>query len=82
MKTAKALGANAVEKQLKCLKKITRMALLNDWIARDPFVNVRLREKCVEREFLETEEIERLMQKELPIERLRQVRDVFVFCCF
>ncbi len=82
LKTEKGLGVNAVVKQLKCLKKITRMALLNDWISKDPFINVRLREKCVEREFLETEEIERLMQKELPIERLAQVRDVFVFCCF
>ncbi len=42
---------------MKCLKKITRMAMMNDWIGKDPFLNIQLREKCVEREFLETDEM-------------------------
>lgn len=82
LKTEKECGHNAVVKQLKCLKKITRLAMMNDWISKDPFINVKLREKCTERDFLETDEIDLLIKKELTVERLRQVRDVFIFCCF
>lgn len=82
LKTVKDCGHNAVVKQLKCLKKITRMAMMNEWIGKDPFLNIKLREKSAEREFLETEEIEKIMQKEFEVERIRQVRDIFIFCCF
>ncbi len=33
-------------------------------------------------EFLTQEEIQAISSKEIKIERLRQVRDVFLFCCF
>ena len=82
LKTEKQCGHNAVVKQLKCLKKITRLAIMNDWISKDPFINVKLREKTTEREFLETDEITMLMEKAFTVERLTQVRDVFIFCCF
>lgn len=82
LKTEKNLGHNAVVKQLKCLKKITRMAQMNDWINKDPFMNYKLREKSTERDFLEKEEIDLILNRQLSVERLEQVRDVFIFCAF
>ena len=38
--------------------------------------------KIVEREFLTQEEIQKIIDKELRMERLDQVRDIFIFCCF
>ena len=38
--------------------------------------------QTVERDFLEKHEIEKIYNKEFTIERLAQVRDVFLFCCF
>lgn len=32
--------------------------------------------------FLTKEEIQRIGDKEITIERLRQIRDVYIFCCF
>lgn len=69
LKTEKECGHNAVVKQLKCLKKLTRLAIMNDWISKDPFLNVKLREKCTERDFLEADEINLLIKKELPVVR-------------
>jgi hypothetical protein len=38
--------------------------------------------KDVEREFLTEEEIQTLVSKDLHVNRLDQVRDIFVFSCF
>lgn len=82
LKTEKDCKHNASVKMLKCLKKIVRLAIMNEWITKDPFVNVKLREECTEREFLETEEINKIIEKDISVDRLRQVRDIFIFCCF
>lgn len=36
----------------------------------------------VEKEFLTGVELELLSKKEFSIERLEQVRDIFLFCCY
>ncbi len=38
--------------------------------------------KIVEREFLTEKEIQKIIELELKMERLDQVRDIFIFCCF
>ena len=82
LKTEKQCAHNGVIKLMKCLKKVVRIAIMNDWIAKDPFINIKLREKTTEREFLETDEINRIIEKEITVERIDQVRDIFIFCVF
>lgn len=82
LKTEKGCQQNTVIRYMKCFKKITNLALANDWITKDPFVGIKFQEKEVIKEILTKEESTILMQKEFAIERLELVRDVFIFCCF
>ena len=82
LKTDKKCIHNSAVKHLKALKKIIRIALINEWIKRNPFENYKLKEYPVEKDFLTQEELNRIITKEIHIERLKLVRDIFVFCCY
>ena len=82
LKTVRKCGHNTAIKYVVNFKKIIRIAYANDWIAKDPFVNWKVRLKKVEREFLSQEEIQQLLDTEFHTPRLEHVRDIFVFCCF
>lgn len=73
---------NTATKYLKNFKKIIRIALANEYIAKDPFVNIKFRLEEVEKDFLEDHEIHKIMEKEITIERLAHVRDTFIFATF
>lgn len=82
LKTEKSCANNSAIKHLKIFKKIIRIALLNDWLQKDPFASVKFRQDEVHVEFLTMHELNNLITKEMPCKRLEQVRDVFAFCCF
>lgn len=82
MKTEKGCCNNSAVKHLKIFKKIIRIALLNDWLHKDPFVSIKFRQDEVHVEFLTMVELETLINKEISTKRLSQIRDIFVFCCF
>ena len=67
---------------MKIFKKIIRIALLNDWLHKDPFASIKFRQDEVHVEFLTMNELQTLINKEISIKRLSQIRDVFVFCSF
>ena len=82
LRTVKNIENNTVVKYLTHLRKVVRLAVGNDWLQKDPFMNFKMCCKEVERDFLSEVEIEMLMSKDFRIHRLQQVRDVFAFCCF
>jgi len=82
LKTERKCAHNTAIKYVTNFKKIIRIAFANDWIQKDPFVNWKAKLKIVEREFLTEEEIQQMVEKELHTERLDQVKDIFLFCCF
>ena len=67
---------------MKCLKKITNLALANEWITKDPFIGIKFHEKEVIREFLTLDELHRIYNKEFSLDRITVVRDVFIFAAF
>ncbi|PCH69195.1 MAG: recombinase [Bacteroidetes bacterium] len=73
---------NSAMKHVKALKKIIRIALANDYIRKDPFSNYRITQKPVDIGYLTENEIRRLIEREIPIERIAVVRDLFVFQIF
>jgi len=81
LKTERNCSHNSATKYLKNFKKIIRIALANEYITKDPFVNIRFTLDEVERDFLEDSEIQRIIDKPILIERLAVVRDIFVFQC-
>lgn len=82
LKTEKECQQNTVIRYMKCLKKITNLALANEWIAKDPFVGIKFHEKEVIREFLTMDELLTIYYKEFPLERITVVRDIFIFAAF
>jgi hypothetical protein len=56
--------------------------LANGWLDKDPFANYKSKIKEVERNFLTQDEINNIYAKEFRIDRLDQVRDIFLFSCF
>jgi len=58
------------------------LALNNRYININPFVGVKYKLQEVKVDYLTEMELATLMNKELTIERLQKVRDVFVFNCF
>lgn len=52
------------------------------WLEKDPFVGFKMTKKEVVSEFLTEHEINTMASKKFSTERLSQVRDIFLFCCF
>ncbi|MFD2586743.1 MULTISPECIES: site-specific integrase [Flavobacteriaceae] len=82
LKTTRKCAHNSAIKYITNFKKIIRIAHANDWIDKDPFLHWKGKLKVVEREFLTEEEIQKIIALEFRMERLEQVRDIFIFCCF
>ena len=82
LKVEKNLSENTLIRYMKVIKKITNMALANDWMTKNPFVNIKFHEQEVHKEFLTKEELETLRTKEFDIPRLELVRDVFLVQCW
>ena len=82
LKTKAKCQHNSAMKHIKALKKVVRIGLANDYIRKDPFSNYQITQKKVDRECLTEVEIDRIIQKEISIERLDIIRDLFVFQCY
>jgi site-specific recombinase XerD len=77
----KCSGVSAA-KYIKHLKKIVNHCLANNWLKVNPFIRFKSSAKAKERTFLTQLELDKISKKKLTIERLQQVRDIFVFCCY
>ena len=82
LRSIRKCNNNSTLKYIKNFGKIVRICLSNGWIVRNPFLNYKGRIKPVNRIFLTEEELQILAGKQFKIDRLSQVRDVFLFCCF
>lgn len=82
LRSVRKCNNNTAIKYLKNLKKIIRLCIASGWLDRDPFVNYKPKIQEVNREILTQEEVVTIYSKQFKIERLNQVKDIFVFCCF
>lgn len=82
LKTERKCGQNATMKYISILKMVVLFCVDNNWLDKDPFARFKMSKEEVIPEFLTKEEIQAISSKEIKIERLSQVRDVFLFCCF
>lgn len=82
LKTVRNCGHNTTMKYIKNFKKIVRNAFQNGWLKQDPFANIKLRLKKVDKGFLTEDELAKLLNRKFNFERLEYVKDVFLFGCF
>lgn len=77
----KSLNNNGVMKHMERLRKMVNMAVMMDWLEKDPFSKYKLHFDKVERGHLTKEELQVLSKKKFKIERLQSVLDMFLFSC-
>ena len=82
LRTTVGQAHNTATKTLKTFKTITLFGGKLGILHHDPFVNLRFHMEPVDRGFLTDEEILRVANKDLGIQRLELVRDIFIFSCF
>ncbi|AEA44978.1 site-specific integrase [Fluviicola taffensis] len=80
--TVDRIQSNTAHKYIKNLKKIMNMAVGLDWIPSNPFNLFKCSYVSTDREILNQDELEVLRLKPISVQRLVEVRDVFVFCCY
>ena len=76
------MGNNTVMKHIERLRKMINMAVRMEWIEKDPFSLFKAKFIKKEREFLSADELKTIEQRSFEIERLQQVKDIFVFSCY
>ena len=73
---------NTAAKHIKNLKKVIHVTIQNEWLQSDPFNRFKCSYKDPNRGYLTPEELDILENKVFVINRLDQVRDMFVFSCY
>lgn len=82
MKTEDKVKHNTALRYIRCLKKIIILAVNNEWLNKNPFVNYKCQYTRVNREILTEAELATMWSKDFGIPRLDEVKDVFLFCCY
>ncbi len=82
LKTVRDIEHNTAMGIIKKLKKIVRICVPNEWLEKDPFMNYKVKIRETNRPFLLQDELDRIMALKFTAERLANVRDIFVFCCY
>ncbi len=78
----KGMCQNSSTKHLKLLKKIINLAVANSYISFNPFATYKVEREAVEIDFLDEEELRRIINFDTPLPRLEKARDMFLFGCF
>ncbi len=76
------LENNTAMKYLKNVKQTLKVAVERNWLLKNPIAGYKCGYFNPERDILNEEEIMQLYMKHLPIQRLAEVRDAYIFMCF
>ena len=82
LKTVRSCSHNTTIKYIKNLKTVIYFAIKRDWLTNNPLDRYKGKLERVDKEFLTEKELNTIEMKEFDNERLNEVRDVFVFCCY
>lgn len=82
LKSVRKCDHNTTMKYLSNFRKIVKRCLLNGWLQKDPFMGFKMPKREVERTALTELELEKIANMPISIERLRLVRDIFLFSCY
>ncbi len=78
----KKIGNNAVMKHNQRLRRMVTLAYQIEWIDKDPFRKFKQKLVPTHRGFLTAEELKDLEELNIDSERLKTVRDMFIFSCY
>ena len=82
LKTKQGIEHNTAMGYIKKVKKIIHFCVANKWLTGDPFMAFKVSIKKTSPIFLSEEELKRLIEKRFELQRLNEVRDMFLFSCY
>lgn len=82
LKSIRKCNHNSAIKYIGNVRKIVNYCHKSGWLQKDPFFGFKMAKREVVREYLSDTEIMTLSDKIFQIERLSQVRDIFLFSCY
>lgn len=81
-RTVQNCGNNTTVKYLGNFKKIVLACVKKKWLPCDPFLDFKLKKNKVKKLALSKSELAKLEEKTFTIDRISQVRDIFLFSCY
>jgi len=81
LKTELKLHQNTLVKYIQYLNRVLDYCVKYEWLDKNVLFGYKCPVKESKREYLTQDELQRVMDKEIHIDRLSEVRDIFVFCC-
>jgi integrase len=82
LQTAHRCNNNGAMEVLRVMKIFMRYCERNEWIEKNPFKFYKMRLDKRDITHLTLPEVDTIYNKELPVERLDKIRDIFIFCCY
>lgn len=82
LKTELKLHQNTLVKCMQYLIRVLDYAVKYEWLDKNVLAGYKCPVKESRREYLTHDELQRIIDKNIPVARLREVRDCFVFCCY
>jgi integrase len=78
----KKMGQNSCIKHLKFLKKLLNLAVSNSYISYNSVNAYKVEREPVDIDFLDEEELRKIINFDTPLPRLERAKDMFLFGCF
>ena len=82
LKTIKNCGHNSAMKYISTVKTIIIQCIRKGWLKHDPFIDFKTVQKEVTIVPLTKEDLNAISKKSFNIDRLNNVRDIFLFSCY
>lgn len=82
LKTEKNIANNTVAKHIQNTNRVINDCVNKAWIKSNPFINFSVKTTLRDRVFLSEDELETMIKKEISLERISIVRDIFIFSCY
>jgi len=82
LRMEKGMSQNSSTKHLKLLKKVINLAVANSYMTYNPFLAYKVEREPVEIDFLDAEELQKIVNFDTPLPRLERAKDMFLFGCF
>jgi len=82
LKTEKNLSQATINKTIQRFRRIVRIAISEDHLEKEPFLMYKVKRSKKEVVFLTPQELDKLEKHQFAQQRLQQVKDMFVFCCY
>ena len=82
LKAEKRFQQNTVHKTLQRFKQMVKIAVGLDYLEKDPFLLHKNKKPKKQVVFLSMEELKSIENHHFASERLQQVADMFIFCCY